>query len=273
MSERIDIEAALHWAFGVVQVDRLAPRLGRYGRDSLAILAEIGLPRGPSFRSASDMMSSVASLGVVVRGGGVVAGHVPLTGGSAVRGQYGAAETDEDALEILDAVTDLPSVFIQIAEEGVILWDRQAMDDAGLEVVGGCGSPFLRGANEEVPVEDANVLAAIVGNARLGTAMAWNTVTVDEEPRRRGRPSAEEVERSRLQWQRLVMVRARYSAWHMSLRWLASRLSGRLVTMEVGGPSTPATPWHVAPLPTVDRPIEPKSAGAKALKRRGKNLA
>lgn len=272
MSERIDIEAALHWAFGVVQVDRLAPRLGRYGRDSLAILAEIGLPRGPSFRSASDMMSSVASLGVVVQGSGVVAGHAALTGGSAVRGQYGAAEADEDALEILDAVTDLPSVFIQIAEGGVILWDRQAMDDAGLEVVGG-GSPFLRGAAEEIPVEDANVLAAIVGNARLGTAMAWNTVTVDEEPRRRGRPSAEEVERSRLQWQRLVLVRARYSAWHMSLRWLVARLSGRLVTMEVGGPSTPATPWHVAPLPTVDRPIEPKFTDVKALKRRRKKLA
>jgi len=263
----MDIEAALHWAFGVVQIDRVAWQIDRFGRDSLAVLAEIGLPRGPGFRSASDMMRRVTALGILVREGGAPRAIGTSTGG---RWADRAAAEDGDALAILDAVTECPEIWLQIVDEGVVLWDRASIAAAGMDLVE-AAHPFLRAGDDHRPVESANVLAALIANARLGLAMDWNTVTLASAPRRRGRPTAEETERAHRQWHRLVLARARYSAWHMALRWLVERLEGRLTTIEVTGPRAPAAPWHVS---TLSGPgISDKIDGDKPLKRCKKKSA
>lgn len=269
MAEQIDIEAALHWAFGVVQVDRLAARLDRFGRDNLAILAEIGLPKGPSFRSASDMMRHVSSLGTLVQEGGGVRSVVPTAGGGAIR----AKAEDGDALTILDAVTELPSIWLELTDDGVVLWDLTGAESAGAEIVTKGGS-WLRRHEDWVKVEDAGVLAAVVGNARLGVSAAWDVVTLDlAVTARRGRPSAEDLARQNDQWRRLVLARAKWGAWRMSLEWLVARLAGRLSTMEVTGPAIPRAPWSVVSLAAQGEGISEKCSFDKSLKRRNKKTS
>lgn len=251
MNDRIDIEAALHWAFGVVGVERLAREVSLYGRDAMAVLAEIGPPRGPMMKSASDLLASVLSLGVIVQAGGGGSPRPSICARFAASLDLGrnVGRDDIDALEILDAVTDLPAIWLEVTRDGVVLWDCESAERIGASIV--CtGGSWLRRGDDWTVIEDAGVLALVVGNARLGTSVHGDLVAVEPEVRRRrGPPTSAEVAEREAQWRRLETSRARYAAWWASLEWLVGRLSGRLSTMEVTGPAIPREPWAVTGRP------------------------
>lgn len=271
--DRIDIEAALNWAFGVVRIDDRIGALARYGIEgrsveAMRVLAEIGLPRGPRYRGAGEVLAGYAVLGI--SGGG--------SGGGAVlaRPSAGAAE-ERDALAIHDAVLGLGDIWFEESEDGIVMWDAESIAEAGHRLhrrgAGRSGAVWLETCEGGwVQLSDPGILALVVHHARLGSRPSWGE---DYGRVLQGRTTDGRFSRQTDAdlWAQVVWHRTVYTVWHRALADIAARLDGQLVAMAVEGPVAEAQPWscqarEVKQVKTASRlPID------KSLKQRDKKLA
>lgn len=238
----IDVEEALAWAFGVVRIDDRIGALSRYGIDgrsaeAMRVLGEIGMPRSPGCRSASDLLAGYAVLGISLgRTAAGVAGR-PAS----------AAEMEErDAVAIHDAVLDLGAIWIEELEDGVVLWDEASVVAAGHRVHRRASEVWLeKSEGAWVRLSDPGIMALVIGHARTATRPDWGEAygKVLKGRDGAGRFSGRTDEDL---WEAIVWQRSVYTVWHRALADVATRLAGRLEGWEIGGPRAEAAPWSCA---------------------------
>lgn len=270
MKQVMDIEAVLHWAFGMMAIDKaIAQNGGSREFDAVrnAVLREIGPPRAPSDRSFSDVLAQISTIGTPVHAGRV----------HGCRGLTAAAEDYADAVAVFDAALAAPDLFVELTPDGAILWDDAAAAAIGATITKGRGA-YLFADGAYRALEPANVFVMLVSSARLGVSPGWHpTDDFGGLAPRRGRPSAEDEERRLAAWRAVTLARARYSAWHLTMARLVDALDD-LRTIVVTGPIAPAAPWLpesvlVSREPATEGDFAQNSTGAKPLKKRAKKSA
>jgi hypothetical protein len=244
MERAIDVEEALAWAFGVVRIDDRIGALAAHGIDgrspeAMRVLEEIGMPRAPGCRSASDVLAGYAVLGVSVGGGAV----------GVVRPRGTTADADErNAVEIHDAVLGLGEIWVEETDAGSTLWDAETIAAAGFVLHRhdgrrASGVWLDKGVDGWVRLTDPGILALVIRHARSGTRPGWG-----EEYGRmlKGRDVAGRFARQTDVdlWGEVVWHRTVYTVWHRALADVAARLDGRLEGWAVTGPAADAAPWE-----------------------------
>lgn len=249
MRAQMTIEAVLHWAFGVVRIDDLVRSgVATVGADPGMVLAraQIGLPRPPMMRSASDILAGWGALGCSVGGGG--------SDGAVAAAGCRSEEEIVDALLVYEEVVNLAPVLVTAWADGSAVWDADAIEAAGLvRVAGG----LVRGDGGGWMRADAlNLAAEVMTHARRGSRPA-----LPAEADLCSDPSA------RALWHRDT---ADYRAWRTAIVGLAAAIGGQLQTVDLMPALPPAAESRA---PRIIEDVSAKSMGqfaAKHLKKKRK---
>ncbi|GHE50925.1 hypothetical protein GCM10019059_07590 [Camelimonas fluminis] len=244
----IDIEALLHWAYGVQRVDRWAAQADR----DLA---------GPSL-SSSDM-AGVAALGVRVQSSGRWLTSM-------------GAKIADDAVTVHDAVLALDDMFCETQRDGAVrIWLRDEIVAAGMDVRNTAHGPALVCVSalsgrvdwsDARPVSKAVTSVLVIQHARITerpecyadvrrpASRPASSGGVDAHGRKR-------AVRSGPSWESVIAARAEYHVWHCALSALAAKLADRLAFYSPQPPSAPASPWIRDRRPGQNSPSRTKVSG------------
>lgn len=222
--ERIDIEALLEWAYRTQCVDRQTAAFS---------------PRGPSSSPAGSLAQYI-TLGTRVD-----------TPSFAARAH--GLRTPDDADVIHGAVLGLDRLWLQWRAGGdVTVWDRDAAEAAGLEIVLAHGHAELRSRRASAaliaPLETVHLSPLVILHARAGTRpdchLDWRAPVGARAADGAARDRRGRLRRgSALDFELVAHARALYAVWRASLGVLAAALDGELDGFVVTGPAAPDSPW------------------------------
>ncbi|MBS1164162.1 MAG: hypothetical protein H6R00_187 [Proteobacteria bacterium] len=208
--ETIDVEKVVEWAYRIQCVDR---QLG-------------GPDNTPSVVSISGGLGEYVRLGTRVDNSGAATRALGL-------------RLPGDATIVHDAVLSLGDVYLEWRARDVVeVWDARLASEKGMAIVPKGKYLAIAPAYEvgeetqPAPLEVISAAVLVILNGRTGSRPDWYP---DWRP-----GSRYTVEPDRRE---VMLARATYLAWWLSLCRLAERLSRSLSDFDVTGPEAPEAPW------------------------------